>query len=225
MNYNANVSGWSLENGYNNSINNKRYPKQDYPIRVFNVKESSTFIVSIRMHEKDFEYSCRSMIPGVKIFLHTPGDTLPSGRHSFRIPLSEEVQISIQAKLTTTSEKLRTYTPDQRQCFFNSERKLSFFKTYTQRNCELECLSNYTELSCGCVRFSMPSKFKFFNYRFSIVRPGIFRVERPEEMDGRMSLGGRISPPAFLRGPFVNFFRSFNSKFESQTYVRYPIFF
>lgn len=61
----------------------------------------------------------------------------------------------------------------RRQCYFDSERKLRFLKVYTQRNCELECLANFTLakwyvkspiilihyiLCCfsGCVKFSSP---------------------------------------------------------------------
>lgn len=44
----------------------------------------------------------------------------------------------------------------RRKCYFDSERKLRFLKVYTQRNCELECLSNATLNSCGCVKFSHP---------------------------------------------------------------------
>lgn len=46
----------------------------------------------------------------------------------------------------------------RRQCFFNNERYLRFFKLYTQANCELECLTNHTLKECSCVKFSMPSK-------------------------------------------------------------------
>lgn len=45
---------------------------------------------------------------------------------------------------------------ERRQCFFNEERYLQFFKVYTQQNCELECLTNFTLSQCGCVKFSMP---------------------------------------------------------------------
>lgn len=159
--YSQNLSSWSLENGYQNPKN-----QTSYPIRVFNAKGSSSLAIYIRMFEKDFEYNCRGMVPGVRIFLHTPGDTMPSTRHSFRIPLSEEIQISIQPILTSTCKNLQRYTPEQRQCFFNSERKLYFFKNYTQNNCEVECLSNYTLLSCQCVKFSMPSKFTTNFYFF-----------------------------------------------------------
>lgn len=44
-----------------------------------------------------------------------------------------------------------------RQCFFGDERQLKYFRTYTQRNCEMECVSDYITKKCGCTRFSMPS--------------------------------------------------------------------
>lgn len=44
----------------------------------------------------------------------------------------------------------------RRQCYFQDERYLRYFKVYTQSNCELECLTNYTLHKCGCVKFYMP---------------------------------------------------------------------
>lgn len=73
------------------------------------------------------------------------------------VPLLEEVLISVKPNMITTSENLRHYTPWDRQCYFSDERQLRFFKIYTQRNCELECLSNFTLSQCGCVKFSLPS--------------------------------------------------------------------
>lgn len=61
--------------------------------------------------------------------------------------------------MITTSEGLRNYKPEQRKCFYQSERRLHFFKMYTQDNCEKECLANLTKTMCGCVKFSMPSKY------------------------------------------------------------------
>lgn len=58
--------------------------------------------------------------------------------------------------MITTSDGLKHYLPNRRQCFFNKERFLRYFKVYTQQNCELECLANYTMQQCGCVKFSMP---------------------------------------------------------------------
>ncbi|KAJ0178603.1 hypothetical protein K1T71_005378 [Dendrolimus kikuchii] len=43
-----------------------------------------------------------------------------------------------------------------RQCYFEGEKSLKYFSTYTAHNCWLECLSNYTFMKCGCVGFYMP---------------------------------------------------------------------
>lgn len=150
---NPNISGWSLEDGYEGETN-----ERGYPIRVFNVKHSAALTVFLQLFGNDIEYRCRGLVAGFRIFLHVPGEVQPSSRHSFRVPLSEEVQISIRPKLVTTSETLRSYNPKQRQCFFTNERRLRFFRIYTQNNCESECLASFTQKECGCVKFSMPSK-------------------------------------------------------------------
>lgn len=75
--------------------------------------------------------------------------------------------MSIRPNMFTTDEKLIEYHYNERQCFFNSERALQFFRHYNQRNCELECLANFTESECGCVPFFMPSKC---HIRFGVIQ-------------------------------------------------------
>lgn len=67
--------------------------------------------------------------------------------------------ISIRPKIITTSDGLKHYEPHRRQCYFQRERRLRYFNTYSQTNCELECLANFTLSECGCVKFSMPREF------------------------------------------------------------------
>lgn len=69
----------------------------------------------------------------------------------------EMLLISVKPKMMLT-EGLEDYDPNIRQCYFDSERKLRFYRNYTQTNCEVECLTNHTLAQCGCVKFSMPSK-------------------------------------------------------------------
>lgn len=94
-----------------------------------------------------------------------PGEELKISEQSIRVPLWENTQISIKPNMITTSEGLRKYPHDQRQCFFSSERQLRFYRNYTQNNCEAECLSNYTKIECGCVVFSMPSKQNAIDFK------------------------------------------------------------
>lgn len=44
----------------------------------------------------------------------------------------------------------------RRACYFDGERKLRFFKLYTQTNCFHECKSNYSAELCKCVHVGMP---------------------------------------------------------------------
>lgn len=93
-------------------------------------------------------------------------------RDHLNVPVLEKVEIMVKAKLVSTSEELRGYEPNQRGCFYSSERKLHYFKIYTENNCETECLANFTRLQCGCVRFSMPSMptlYSPFNLQFVFI--------------------------------------------------------
>jgi amiloride-sensitive sodium channel len=57
------------------------------------------------------------------------------------------------------SPELQKYDVKYRQCYFDGEKKLKFFKIYTEKNCKFECLTNLTLTKHGCVRYYMP-RFK-----------------------------------------------------------------
>lgn len=103
------------------------------------------------------DYMCRNA-QGIKVLLHNPADVPNFTKNFFRIQFGQEVLVSVKPKMITTSDELRDYDPNRRGCYFNGERQLRFFKMYTQNNCELECLSNYTKNECGCVKFSSQSR-------------------------------------------------------------------
>lgn len=81
-------------------------------------------------------------------------DDIPRFSNNFiYVPGGQIVYISIEPKIMTTSQGLRSYKPHERGCFFKFERFLRFFKRYSQQNCKLECLTNFTRNSFGCVKF------------------------------------------------------------------------
>lgn len=149
---NSNISNWSFENGYTNGGQTN-----DYPYRIFNTKQFGGYYMALQVSLEDIEYMCAGIMEGFKLSLTVPGELRRSTTYYFQILLNERAEIFIKSKMVTTSEKLRSYTPNERQCFFNSERQLRFFKIYTQNNCEAECLANFTKRECGCVKLSMPS--------------------------------------------------------------------
>lgn len=158
---------WNLEDGYSKVDD---VDIDTYPNRVFGSGAPLGLFALIRGYTQHTDYLCRGPVQGFKITLHTPGEVPQVSKYYFRVPYNQEVMVSVKPNMITTSNGLRGNEPNQRQCYFDSERRLEFFKVYTQRNCELECLTNFTKLHCGCVKFSMPRKriTKIQNHHISI---------------------------------------------------------
>ncbi|KAG4078929.1 hypothetical protein HA402_010881 [Bradysia odoriphaga] len=158
--YNYNTSDhmhWTLEDGYTNGFEDNRATGiYLYPYRVINAGSKAGLDIVMAMKMQDLDYSCRGPVQGFKVVLH-PSDELPQvdGQY-FRIPVGQAVRASIKPNVLRTTKSLTGLHPQRRQCFFNFERKLRYMKTYSKRNCEMECLANYTLGFCGCVKFSMP---------------------------------------------------------------------
>lgn len=150
---NPNATHWNVEDGYNSNFNKSKL----YPYRVFGVGIENTMHIHMESLTDDFYKICSVSAQGFRIALHLP-DQLPRLPSDFiQIPIEHEIYISIKPNMITTSNGLRKYSPEKRRCFFRAERHLLFFKSYSQQNCELECVTNYTKNECGCVQFWMPS--------------------------------------------------------------------
>lgn len=149
---NLNVTQWSLDSGYANES-----AEENYPIQAIH-KGRSNLILALKIDPKDIEYQCRSYDKGFKMILTMPGEAVDISQNSLRLSIFDQNTIQIIPKLSITSDGLRSYKPNQRQCFYSSDHPLRFFKIYTKKNCEAECMANFTRIECGCVKFSMPSK-------------------------------------------------------------------
>ncbi|XP_054267290.1 pickpocket protein 28-like [Macrosteles quadrilineatus] len=142
---------WNLGDGYD-----IRAPLDVYPKRALGAGAKSGLFIVLRTYTWDLDYYCRGPVQGYKIKLHNPAEIPQIGESYFRVPLDSEIVLSVKANMMTTSESLLNYSPNKRQCFFPFERYLKYFKVYTQNNCQLECLTNYTLHQCNCVKFYMP---------------------------------------------------------------------
>lgn len=92
-----NISGWSIENGYNIESN-------EYPYRVWNSGRYTGLYVSLTIHEDELEYVCPHTSLGYKVILTAPGDALEMSRNVLEVSLAEYSLISIKPKLISTSE-------------------------------------------------------------------------------------------------------------------------
>lgn len=146
---------WNMENGY---IDNGNGSNRPYPRRVFGCGLRDALMVVLGITLDDSHQICSDLAEGFHIALHS-NDKLPNLPDEFiHIPVEQDIYVSVKPIMITTSKALRRYAPDERGCFFKTERQLRFFRTYNQQNCERECLANFTKAHCACTRFSEPSK-------------------------------------------------------------------
>lgn len=158
VNGNKNATYWNLEDGYQANVKESDI----YPRRTFGAGIRDSLVTFLGIHLDKAHQLCSLFAPGFRLSLHAPDD-LPRLPNDFiHIAPEQDVYISIKPNVITTANGLRKYASQERGCYFKSERELVFFKSYSQSNCELECLANYILRECGCVHFSMPSMVKVF---------------------------------------------------------------
>ncbi|XP_069695435.1 pickpocket protein 28-like isoform X2 [Periplaneta americana] len=150
LNHNETLD-WDLETGYRD-IN----AKTTFPRRALTSGARSGLSMFLLIMDIEQDPICSFPIDGVKVLLHNPTDYPIVVEQHFRVPLDRDVVVGIKPRVMTTSESLRSYEPERRRCYFSSERQLRHFSIYTQQNCEMECLTNYTVSECGCAAYYMP---------------------------------------------------------------------
>lgn len=93
---------------------------------------------------------------GFKVLLHTPTETPKISNYGFFITPGQEIRTVVEPRINDASKQIRNIPVKQRNCFFASEGNLSYFRTYSKKNCEMECESLLIGKHCGCVLYYMP---------------------------------------------------------------------
>ncbi|XP_060804919.1 pickpocket protein 28 [Amyelois transitella] len=142
---------WNSESGYADGTG-----KDTYPRRGSGYGANMGLVFLVNQNKGDIDYLCRGPVQGSKVLLHSPSEFPRISHQYFRTAFNQEAVVAVKPQMLTTSETLRSYPPERRQCYFSQERYLHYFKVYTQSNCEFECLTNHTYAKCGCVHIGMP---------------------------------------------------------------------
>ncbi|XP_075972067.1 pickpocket protein 28-like [Anticarsia gemmatalis] len=99
---------------------------------------------------------CNPLNAGFKVYVNHPADLPQSSLYYYTVLNGQVSSMALSFSVLNTTESLRQYDPQIRQCYFPDERYLRYFKIYTANNCKIECITNYTYNQCGCVAFYMP---------------------------------------------------------------------
>lgn len=126
-----------------------------YPRRVLSASEGLT--INLRLNPNDTDFLCGGPVQSFKILLHTNGEVPQVSKYYYRVPVDHDIVMSVRPSIMQTTDTLLTnYNSDRRKCFYDGERQLKFFRKYTQRNCQLDCVARHTVETCKCAKFTMP---------------------------------------------------------------------
>ena len=148
------IRNWSMDNNYIKTLN------FTVPVRFTKITDSLYF----QLQTSHTDQLCEEY-RGFKILLHHPAETPALANRYLLLSNDVSYKIWIKPDITTTAANLQDYYPHRRGCFLSNERKLKFYKIYTEENCKLECISNFTISRCGCALYYAPRK-NFFDAKF-----------------------------------------------------------
>lgn len=158
-------SNWNMEDGYTKL---KNLDTESYPFRVFGTGDPSGLTVLFRVSKPDIDHLCGGTIQGFKIKFHNPSEDPQIWKKRYQLSPDAQKLFIINPAGTAAKDEIRKYDAGVRNCYYPFERPLRYYKRYSQRNCETECLANYTLVQCGCVKFSMPSEYRTIFNRISL---------------------------------------------------------
>lgn len=135
--------------------------------------------LSVILYANVDDYHCSTTNSvGFKVLLHPPTETPKIADFGFTITPGFEFRVDVTPRIANASPQIRKVPYIQRQCFFANEGNLSYYRfhscptkkkkvkinknfpnfnrTYSRKNCEMECESRLLESVCGCVLYYMP---------------------------------------------------------------------
>ncbi|CAL8136814.1 unnamed protein product [Orchesella dallaii] len=150
---------WSYEKGFILSPDSYksqiswRNMKLSHPFRNQRLGYSYGLSVVIKTFEP---YRDDITFHGTTFMLNNPVDTPRVSQFPSVIGSKQEVFIKIHPDITIADPDIKDLKIEKRQCLFGKDKRLKYFRPYTQDNCFEDCIANLIETECGCSMFYMP---------------------------------------------------------------------
>ncbi|KAJ8686888.1 hypothetical protein QAD02_022682 [Eretmocerus hayati] len=130
-------------------------PASAIPWRAYG--SGSEYGLTLAMDVEADEYYCSSTASvGFKMLLHSPVETPQIADFAFTLSPGKETRVIITPHITDADKSIMKIPVKVRRCYFLNEKKLHYYRTYTHRNCLLECEANFTLSACNCMQYYMP---------------------------------------------------------------------
>ena len=89
------------------------------------------------------------------VFIGQPAEFPMMKERGLQVEAGREHFIDLSAVVVSTND-IKDITPEARDCFFDDEGDLEFYRSYTYSNCRLECAIKKSEEIFNCVPWYLP---------------------------------------------------------------------
>ncbi|XP_075167156.1 pickpocket 12 [Haematobia irritans] len=141
---------WSPETGYEQKLPTNYYPRHTLGT---GISMGITLILNADIED----YYCSSTSgPGFKVSISSPIDLPQVKEAGLTVPLRSESRFRLETILSEAARSIRGINRKQRQCLFQNEEPLLYYKYYSKHHCENECQAEYMIRQCGCIPYYLP---------------------------------------------------------------------
>ncbi|XP_060876363.1 pickpocket protein 28-like isoform X1 [Metopolophium dirhodum] len=146
-----NQTTWTPETGYSRNAT-----PFDVPWRVTGDTVDNAVRLIFDLTNENLGDHCPKRESGLTLIVHSPADVPVGIQPTAYVTGSSMLSVALSLNIIRTSHKIKKWTPKLRNCYYQHEKKLKFFKIYTLHNCEMECRANNTFNVCGCNAYFQP---------------------------------------------------------------------
>ncbi|XP_061391274.1 pickpocket protein 28-like [Musca vetustissima] len=137
----------------------KGYPK-DLPLHYYPRVSGGTgsrMGLTVVLNVSSSEYYCsKTKCVGFKVLVHNPAELPKISNYGFLMTAGREARIPIEPIYQDAVDSIRYIKKSVRRCLFSDEGDLVYYRTYSRKNCELECEAKILMKKCSCVLYYLP---------------------------------------------------------------------
>nr|XP_036677039.1 pickpocket protein 28 [Drosophila suzukii] len=141
---------WTPEKGYARKLPEFYYPRTSGGT---GIRMGLTVVLNASIAEY---YCTKSMSVGFKVLVHNPAELPKVSNYGFVVTAGREARIPIEPVYEDALPTIRSIKKSVRRCLFSDENDLAYYRTYSRKNCELECEAKLLLRECSCVLYYLP---------------------------------------------------------------------
>nr|CAH7742091.1 unnamed protein product [Callosobruchus chinensis] len=118
---------WDVDKGYSNVTD----AFSTYPYNAYLSGYGNGLHITFKQLASELDYLCLQTLQGFSVSLHAPHVLPQLNKEFFQVSFGDAVMALVLPKVMKTSQKVRKYHPNTRECYFTNEKPLRYFKQYT----------------------------------------------------------------------------------------------